>query len=361
MITTHTSKAGVKSFYVRVGNGPSKAFSEKDYRTRSDAKHAAQQYELDLKRGVKLASLPTIDQYADRLLEHWANEVMPKSGRKRKTSTLAVHKQSLKPVRKQFGSKIVGQVGRNDARDWALTAPVNAIKIACQLYNRAADEFPEITYNPFKGLAPGTKGRAKHAPPTPQEFERLLESWSVHGPYAPTGQAFQTFAGHSGMRPGELYVLEWDDVDFDANRIHVRLRLWNGTTDIPKSNEERTIVLTKEAKWAIQDLPRTSPYVFVNKSGGRLSQPTLTGYWKEVRATAGLSYAFYHATKHFCCHRWFVVEGKSVNAIAQQMGWSRASTEAMLRIYGHGDIGWESEFEEKVVDLDEARQRRESA
>ena len=45
-------------------------------------------------------------------------------------------------------------------------------------------------------------------------------------------------------------------------------------------------------------LPERTGYVFRNTTGGQLTQPTLTAYWKEVKARAGLNIDFYLATNH---------------------------------------------------------------
>ena len=79
--------------------------------------------------------------------------------------------------------------------------------------------------------------------------------------------------------------------------------------------------------------------VFRSKRGQRLSQPTLTQYWKEVRARAGLDHEFYLATKHFAVHALYVRRELSDRAIAAQMGWSVAATQKPLAVYGHGDVG----------------------
>jgi integrase len=70
----------------------------------------------------------------------------------------------------------------------------------------------------------------------------------VHGPYAVEMRALVLFAAYSGMRPGELYVLEHDDIDLDEEIIDVRRRLFRGRIDLPKSNEMRRIVLTPPAR-----------------------------------------------------------------------------------------------------------------
>jgi integrase len=159
------------------------------------------------------------------------------------------------------------------------------------------------------------------------------------------GRALTIFAGYTGIRPGELFALEWDDIDLEAMRVHVRRRLYDGELDLPKSNKPRRIVLTPQARDALLPLQRVARTVFVSKRGRRLSAPTLSGYWAVVKAAADLEFDFYHATKHRFVHDAYIVRGLSSNAIAQQMGWSESSVRDMLRTYGHGDVGWEAEFD----------------
>jgi integrase len=109
-------------------------------------------------------------------------------------------------------------------------------------------------------------------------------------------RALVTFAAYSGMRPGELFALEWPDIDFDAMRIDVRRRLYRGRVDLPKSNKPRRIALTPPARDALLGHPRDGALVFRAKRGGRLSQSTLSGYWGKVLARAGLDFDFYLAT-----------------------------------------------------------------
>jgi hypothetical protein len=79
------------------------------------------------------------------------------------------------------------------------------------------------------------------------------------------------------------------------------------------------------------------PTVFANKTGGRLTQPTLTAYWGKVKARANLEFDFYLATKHMSVHRLFKL-GLSTRAISAQMGWSEKAVEKLLRVYGHADV-----------------------
>ena len=47
----------------------------------------------------------------------------------------------------------------------------------------------------------------------------LLDGCSALGDYAPVMRALLTFAAFTLMRPGELFALDWKDIDLDAGRV----------------------------------------------------------------------------------------------------------------------------------------------
>ena len=163
----------------------------------------------------------------------------------------------------------------------------------------------------------------------------------MHGWYAPQMRALITFAAYSGMRPGELFALEWGDIDFDAMRVDVKRRLYRGKVDLPKSNKTRRIALTPPARDALLGQPtrQDGGLVFLSKRGVRLSQPTLSGYWGKVLARAGLEFDFYLATKHYAVHYLHATLELPPRVIAEQMGWTLAGVLKLLAVYGHGDVG----------------------
>jgi integrase len=163
----------------------------------------------------------------------------------------------------------------------------------------------EVPYVP----APGRRGRADQAPPTHEQLGQLLDACRVHGDYASQMRNLITFAAFTGMRPGELFALEWADIDVKAMRIHVQRRVYRGSTDLPKSNKTRLIALTPPARDALLGQPRDGVLVFRAKRGGALSQPTLSGYWGNVLASAGLDFDFYLATKHYAVHHLYAELG----------------------------------------------------
>jgi integrase len=277
-----------------------------------------------------VAAGDTVRAYADQFLLEY--------GQRNKASSLTAAGQALRPFVAEFGHRTLASFSRAEAKRWALSVRAGRVPIVVTMFNHAVED-ELLDRNPFRGLARRTKGRQGERPPTQQEFDRLVAACAALGEYAPRMRALLTFAAFSGMRPGELFSLEWEDVDFDAKRIMVRRRLYKGELDLPKSNAIREIALTPPARDAILGQPRTSSLVFTAKRGGRLSQSTLSGYWGQVLARAGLDFDFYLATKHYAVHDLYVRRNLPPRVIAEQMGWTVEGVMKLLRVYGHGEIG----------------------
>jgi uncharacterized protein len=161
--------------------------------------------------------------------------------------------------------------------------------------------------------------------------------------------------------------LEWGDIDFEGNRIYVQRRLYQGVLDRPKNGKAKTIALTPPAKEALHGLPsfdqppvEGAELVFRSKQGKRLSQPTLTAYWAQVRARASLEHDFYLATKHLGVHLLYKL-GLSKRAIAAQMGWSEKNVGDLLRIYGHADLVALAEVDALYADAQAMHEERDPA
>lgn len=298
----------------------------------------------------------------------WADRFLARYRREHKASSYGTIQQSLSRFLDEFGDRPVGSVSRIEAMDWAQATPRSVIPAAVTLFNAAVDA-ELIDRSPFRGLGKRTRGRSDLAPPTDAELDKLLDSCSVLGWYADQMRSLIRFAAHTGMRPGEMFALEWADIDFDGMRVRVERRVYGGSVDTPKSNRIRTIALMPKARDALLGLPtrQDGDLVFRSKMGKRMSQGTLSGYWKLVTARAGLSFDFYQL-RHYCCHTMFAVHRLEPRTIAAQMGWSLASVLSLLAVYGHGDVNAleqiDRAFAENVVDIRDAgvtQARRNSA
>lgn len=146
------------------------------------------------------------------------------------------------------------------------------------------------------------------------------------------------FAAFQLMRPSELYALKESHIDFKKMRIRKQDRIYMGRHDVPKTGIV-TVALTLPARNAIANRPTGREYIFMSKTGKPLSQPTLSGYWAQVKARAELDFDFYHATKHYGVHYMWTELKLSPRAIAAVAGWKPGTVMAMLETYGHADVG----------------------
>jgi integrase len=294
---------------------------------------------LEIERGGS-AELPTCDVYVDRYLKEY--------GRRNKDSSLSVQTERLKPFKRDFAGSSL-DITREEAKDWLRgegrwssngPQPKGNTPAIVSLYNHAIDEDDlRLERNPFRKLSERSKGRSDQDPPTDEEFARLLNACSAMGKdYAPHMRAFLLFAAYTLMRPSEIYPLEWSDIDFDKMRIRKARRLFRGSVGDPKTGP-KTIALTPPARDAIMGLPRIDHLVFHSKTGKRLSQPTMSQYWGKVKATAGLDFDLYHATKHYGVHYMRKKLGMSEAAIAAQAGWKPSTVADMLAVYAHEEVG----------------------
>jgi integrase len=286
----------------------------------------------------------TVNQWSDRFLSRMESGALrTKSGRRFKDSSIDTARSSLRALRDEFGHRPLGSISRVEAEDWAAKVAPSKLPIAVTLMNDAY-RAEEIDRNRFEGLSRRSEGRKNERPPSEDQMVLLLDGCGALGDeYAPHMRALLTFGAYTIMRPSELVALDWEDIDLEAGtggRARVRRRFYRGRTDLPKSNKERTITLVPPARAALDsllELPGYYPHglVFRNKTGGQLTAPTLTAYWKEVRARSRIDLDFYTCTKHYGVWYLKVVLGLPDAAIAAQAGWSERSITKMVETYGH--------------------------
>lgn len=180
----------------------------------------------------------------------WVDRYLARYERDRKGSSYDTARSSLSRFKADFGDRPLASLERHKASEWAERVPPWRVPIVVTLLNAAVDQ-ELLDKNPFRGLGHRTRGRRDEHPPTPEEFDRLLAGCAALGDYAPQMQALLIFGAYTGMRPGELFALEWSDIDCKANRVHVQRRLYRGGLDLPKSNKTRTIALPPPARDAV--------------------------------------------------------------------------------------------------------------
>jgi integrase len=134
-----------------------------------------------------------------------------------------------------------------------------------------------VTENPFANQRlDQRRGRRDLVALSEPEVRDLADaSLRLFGAYGPTFRACVLFAAYVGLRPGEMFVLQWSDLDIAGNLVCISRSLDStGEITLPKNGLERRIVLPPQAKELLHGMPRRadSPYVFTTPSGKRFSK-----------------------------------------------------------------------------------------
>ena len=153
-----------------------------------------------------------------------------------------------------------------------------------------------INFGTNKGLCPGLSFKIKlpkiHNKKTEDLTGEQLTALLDVIEQDPNIQAanFMKMALFTGMRRGELFKLQWSDVDFELGFIHLR---------DPKGGQDQKIPLNMAARELLESHPRTgSPYVFPGRNGGK--RVDINKQVGRIKAAAGLPKDFraLHGLRH---------------------------------------------------------------
>lgn len=270
-------------------------------------------------------------QFADFYLEGYAGRV--------KASTLQAATTAINRWREQFETRRMSTIDATEAEQWARENGWAVPPVVTMLND--AERKGIIDRNPFKGLSKKGPGRRYLDPLTVDQVEELATIAEQHHGLG----AFVRFTAYSGMRVGEVFSLEWGDVDFDRMRIMVRRRVYRGEVDLPKSGRVREIRLFPEARDALLTVPREGDRIFRAKRGGNFTASTLAYYWQAISAVFGPVDP--NELRHFAGHHLYVTMGLPSRVVGAQLGDTPRQIE---ELYGHGDVGALEEIDRAIGD-----------
>lgn len=269
----------------------------------------------------------TCATFADRWLEEWARP---------EASTRRLYAAAAKRFGDHFGDTPLEEVGRLDARTWALSVPRSVSRVVGTMYEDARN-IGLVETNPFTNLRlPAAEKKAEIDAPSMEEYRALLDATTTLGGYAAEFRSMIQFAAWTGVRQGELFALTWDDVGAEAIRIRQSRKL-DGTLGLPKNGKAREVPLLPPAR-VLDDVPRRQDSVFVFHSprGKPLIKGTHGWSWQKVKAAAGLPQVRWHDLRHFCATRLLEL-GVDHFAVSIQLGHTDGGALVMAR-YGHPSI-----------------------
>lgn len=167
--------------------------------------------------------------------------------------------------------------------------------------------------------------------------------------------AFLT-AIRTGLRAGELWGLQWGDIDWRSKQIHVRRSVWARTFQTPKSDHSVRKVdvpdsLLSELKaWKLACPISEHDLVFPTKKGGITKHDcAIKRHFLPALRRAGLRHVSFHSLRHTNASMR-IQAGQSPKYMSQQLGHS--SIQITMDIYGH--LFKDTDFARQQVDLLEA-------
>ena len=235
------------------------------------------------------------------------------------------------------------------ARNWLM--PLRAI---C----RRAISREDLAVNPTSGLElPAVRGRRERIA-TPGEVEALLDA------LPDDDRALWTTAFYAGLRRGELAALLLEDIDFDANLIHINAS-WDvveGRIDVKSAAGRRRVPMPKALRSELLAhrlrLGRSHGLAFGRSADQafRLEVPTRRA--AHIWRNAGLTRISLHECRHTYASLMIaagVSSGQGVNMKALSVFMGHASIQITYDRYGHLLPGAEQDAADMLDQLLDAK------
>jgi len=281
----------------------------------------------------------TVTELAEKFLVSFEGE----------TSTLDGYNILLRHhVNPHIGERLTGSLTPLDVQEWVSTlkaVPTGATTVqkAYTLLRRVCDwgvSIRLLPHNPCSGIKRPSAKRKPIRPFTIDEVKRILvatKSDRLHALYV--------VAATTGMRQGELFGLQWQDIDFDRREIRIsrQVKDYRGSIILkePKTAAGiRTISITETTAAALsarrilaEKEKHDSEQVF-SSARGMLIRRTLFAKrtWKPLLVKLGLEHRGAHHLRHTAATQ-MLAAGVPPHIVAGVLGHETA--ESVMKTYAH--------------------------
>lgn len=258
-------------------------------------------------------------------------------------STAATYVQNVRPFVARYGDRPMGSITVDDAREWATRGVAGWESVRVMFTDARRSKV--VAANPFSdlGLArPRGRRDLKGGWITLEQIESLADAaLLVHGDYGVTVAAMIRFAAWTGVRPGEMFGLAWDDLYPDRGEIEVVVAARSKTRSYgpPKNGHPRTIAYPQGAVDAVASIARQAhpdgerDFVFRTRRGRPFFSPALSLLWTPVRTVAGRPGMDFYELRHFAATH-MMEHGLASYEVAHQLG-HRDNGRLVEQTYGH--------------------------
>jgi integrase len=220
---------------------------------------------------------------------------------RRRESTNINHRERVSKFATDFAGRPLDAITRTEARAWAL-ANRSRVESVRAMFSDAASE-GLVPDNPFSNLRlREPDGRRHLVVPTDAELGELATAAAkLQGEWGRVVLApFIMFGAHTGLRPGELYAVRWQDINLVGDTVAVEWQ-WSQTERRlvrPKYDSTRVVFLPPATKDALNEIARVRDEVF-SAPRGRLSGTVVGHYWPPVARSVGRPEFTPHCLRHY--------------------------------------------------------------
>lgn len=255
-------------------------------------------------------------------------------------------KQHIGPL---LGTRVVSTVTGLEVQEWIQTTKANGIgartlQVSFTLLNRLFEwgkTLRVMVHNPCDGIRRPSAKRETIQPFSTDEIRKLLTGTKTDRLYSMYLLAITT-----GMRQGELFGLQWDDIDWKAKTITIsrQAKDYRGRVELkaPKTAAGiRTISVAPQAMEALSARRRlsvkeknlASPQVFCTPKGCIIRRTTWgKRTWKPLLEGLGIPHRGAHHLRHTAA-TMMLSNGVPPHIVAGVLGHETAET--VMSIYAH--------------------------
>jgi integrase len=224
----------------------------------------------------------------------------------RRSCTLRWLRGGLKPFVRDFGERRLDSFTRQEALTWALPRGRHVHQSVRQFFNHAVDR-DLIARNVFSRLGAVKRIRRIDRPGfqivTDEQYQRLQRcaraSRTDH--YGLILQGAILAIGEAALRPGEIFALRHDDIDFAAGVLHVRRQvdLHTGVVQWPKDDAAREVVMSPALRSHLKIMPKLSEEILLPAPrGGYMRRSSWSAHWHSIRASASMPDLEFYELRH---------------------------------------------------------------
>jgi integrase len=194
-----------------------------------------------------------------------------------------------------------------------------------------------LVHDPLLGQRRLPRRRIEREFLEPREIEALL------GVAEPPDDTILHVAIYSGLRRGELFALQWGDIDWDTDidggRVWVRRSLYQGAITTPKTEHSIRVVdvmqRTLDALTVYREMcpPQEGGFIFHTAKGTPLDPDNwYKRHFLPLLERAGLRKVTLHALRHTYASL-LINQSESIKYVSRQLG--HASIQITADLYGH--------------------------